>query len=210
VHYLAQPGPTLLDRFAWLIAGLRHYVGEIYMRDRSALPFTVLVHGRLRRLATRFAALVARVEAGTVRPVRVRVAPRAARVALPAALPRGFGWLAKLMPEGHPYAEYLERQLLPDAEMASLLAAAPQAGRTLRAVLWMMGRPVPEVLRVARMGPPRPRKPRPSRAIVIPDFKYIEQPYKSHYPRSVWPSHADLKRVARQMVRDARLKTLGK
>jgi len=102
VHYLAQPGPTLLDRFAWLIAGLRHYVGEIYMRDRSALPLTALVHGRLRRLAERFAALVARVEAGTVRPVRVRVAPRAARVALPAALPRGFGWLSRLMPEGIP------------------------------------------------------------------------------------------------------------
>ncbi len=167
MHYLAQPGPTLLDRFAWLIAGLRHYVGEIYMRDRSALPLTALVHGRLRRLAERFAALVARVEAGTVRPVRVRVAPRAARVALPAALPRGFGWLGRLMPEGNPYAEYLERQVGSDAEMASLLAAAPQAGRTLRAVLWMMGRPVPEVLRVARMGPPRPREPRPSRACVF-------------------------------------------
>jgi len=91
--------------------------------------------------------------------------------------------------------------------MVALLAAVPQAGRTLRAVLWMMGRPLPEVLRVPRVGPPRPRKPHPSRAIVIPDFKYIEQPYKSHYPRSVWPSHADLKRVARQMVRDARRKT---
>ena len=94
--------------------------------------------------------------------------------------------------------------------MVALLAAVPQAGRTLRAVLWMMGRPLPEVLRVPRVGPPRPRKPHPSRAIVIPDFKYIEQPYKSHYPRSVWPSHADLKRVARQMVRDARLKPPGK
>jgi len=206
VHYLAQPGPTLTDRFAWLMGGLCHYLGAIFERDRSRGPFTLLVHGRLRRLAARFASLAARVAAGTLPPVRARVAARAARAVSPRLLPGGFGWLAKLMPEGHAYTDYLEQHLLPEAEMVALLAVAPQAGRTLRAVLWMMGRPMPDVLRVSRMGPPRPRKPRPSRAIVIPDFKYIEQPYKSHYPRSVWPSHADLKRVARQMVRDARLK----
>ena len=210
MHYLAQPGPALTVRFAWLMGGLCHYLGAIFERDRSRGPFTLLVHGRLRRLAARFAALAAHVAAGTLRPARARVAPPKAQARLPRLLPGGFGWLAKLMPEGNAYTEYLEQQLLPEAEMLALLAAAPQAGRTLRAVLWMMGRPVPEVLRVARMGPPRPRKPRPSRAIVIPDFKYIEQPYKSRYPRSVWPSHADLKRVARQMVRDARLKPPGK
>ncbi len=126
MHYLAQPGPTLLDRFAWLIAGLRHYVGEIYMRDRSALPLTALVHDRLRRLAERFASLVARVAAGTVRPARARVVlSRPARARPPSGLPRGFGWLCRLMPEGITYAEYLERQVGSDAEMASLLAAAP-------------------------------------------------------------------------------------
>ncbi len=96
VHYLAQPGLTLPDRFAYLIGGLCHYLGAIFTRDRSAGPLTLLIHGRLRRLATRFAALVARVEAGTLRPARARVAPRAARVGSPRVMPGGFGWLLKL------------------------------------------------------------------------------------------------------------------
>ena len=147
VHYLAQPGPTLPDRFAFLIGGLCHYLGAIFTRDRSAGPLTLLIHGRLRRLATRFAALVARVAAGTLRPARLRVAPRAARVAAPRVMPGGFGWLLKLMPEGDGYAEYLERQVLADPGFASLLAVAPQAGRLARSVLWMMGRPAPEAVR---------------------------------------------------------------
>ncbi len=143
----------------------------------------MLVHGRLRRLGKRFAALVARVEAGTVRPVRVRAAPRKARVSLAPVLPRKFGWLCRLMPEGNGDVEYLERQVASDAGMASLLAAAPQAGRMLRSVLWMMGRPAPEPLRLP------PRAPRPARQRArrpgpppIEDRPYRKQPYKSHYP----------------------------
>jgi len=76
VHYLAQPGPTLPDRFAYVIGGLCHYLRAIFARDRSTGPLTLLIFGRLRRLATRFAALVLRVEAGTLRPVRARIAAR--------------------------------------------------------------------------------------------------------------------------------------
>ena len=189
VHYLAQPGPTLPDRFAYLIGGLCHYLGAIFTRDRSAGPLTLLIHGRLRRLATRFAALVA-------------------RVASPRVMPGGFGWLLKLMPEGITYAEYLEQQFLADPGFAALLAAAPQAGRLARSVLWMMGRPVPEALRLPAR-PPRKRKPRPGPP-PITYIPYIKQPYNSRYPRSVWPSEADLKRAGRQLAREAWLKTLGK
>ena len=210
MHYLAQPGPTLPDRFAYLIGGLCHYLGAIFTRDRSTGPLTLLVFGRLRRLATRFAALVARVEAGTLRPVRARVAPRAARVSLPPVMPRGFGWLSRLMPEGNAYAEYLERQLVPEADMAALLAVAPQAGRMLRSVLWMMGRPVPEALRLPKA--PRKSRKRPARIRLVlpPEQPYRKQPYKSHYPRSVWPSAADLRRAGRQLALEARLQLLVK
>ena len=108
VHYLIQPGPTLPDRFAHLIGGLCHYLGAVFTRDRSTGPLTLLVQARLRRLATRFAALVARVEAGTVRPACAHVAPRAARVALAGGMPSEFGWLCRLMPEGNVYATCLE------------------------------------------------------------------------------------------------------
>ena len=208
MHYLAQPGPTLPDRFAYLIGGLCHYLGAIFTRDRSAGPLTLLIHGRLRRLATRFAALVARVAAGTLRPARVRAAPRKARVSSPPVMPRGFGWLSRLMPEGHGYAEYLEQQLHPGTDFTALLMVAPQAGRTLRSVLWMLGRPVPEALRLPAR-PPRKREPRPGPP-AIAYIPYIKQPYKSRYPRSVWPSEADLKRAGRQLAREAWLKTRGK
>ncbi len=72
----------------------------------------------------------------------------------------------------------------------------------------MTGRPVPEALRL----PPRParqRKPRPGPP-PIEHHPYRKQPYKSRYPRSVWPSHADLKRAGRQLAREAWLKSLEK
>ncbi len=114
------------------------------------------------------------------------------------------------MPEGNLYAEYLEQQLLTHADVASLLAAAPQAGRMLRAVLRMIGRPVPEALRLPKAArrAPRPSRKRAARARAAPiaDIPYRKQPPKSHYPRSVWPSEADLKRAGRQLAREARLK----
>ena len=115
------------------------------------------------------------------------------------------------MPEGNSYAEYLEQQFLADPGFTSLLAAAAQAGRMARSVLWMMGRPAPEALRLPVRAPRPPRKraarPGPPPIAYIP---YIKQPPKSHYPRSVWPSEADLKRAGRQLALEAWRKTLGK
>ena len=114
------------------------------------------------------------------------------------------------MPEGNAYAEYLEQQLRTNADMAALLAAAAQAGRMLRSVLWMMGRPVPEVLRLPK-SPRTPRKrPARPRPVLPPEPPYRKQPYKSHYPRSVWPSAGDLKRAGRQLALEARQGILPK
>ena len=201
MHYLIQPGPALPDRFAYAIGGLCHYLGAIFTRDRSTGPLTLLICARLRRLQARFAALVARVEAGTMRPARAGGTARAAREGSARMLSSDFGWLCRLMPEGNVYATYLEEQVRSDAELAALLAAAPQAGRLLRPVLWMMGRPVPERLRVAKA--PRARGVRPE-PVADSGTPYREQPPKSHYPSSVWPTEAQLKRTGLRLAREAR------
>ena len=209
MFYLTQPGPTLSNRFAWLMGGLVFYLGRIFDRDRARGPLTLVIHRRLRRLERRFLALVARFEAGTLRPARVRHAAvaRVATVRAPRVLPGGFGWLCRLMPEGHEFAAYLSDAYLAGADAAALLLAAPQAGGVVRALLWMTGRPVPEMLRLPARAP---RPPRPSRAMPKrpglfdpPNPPYREQAYGSHYPRSMWPSKADLERVDRRLAREA-------
>ncbi len=196
------------DRFTWVIGGLLHYLGRIFDRDRSRGPLTILIHKRLRRLEARFLALVARFEAGTLRPVRVRAAsPRPAQARPPRAMPVGFGWLCRLMPEGDTYGAYLTGEFLAGADVAALLAAAPQAGRVLRSMLWMTARPVPEMLRLPGRAP-RPRKSRalpPRPGMFDPPRKpYREQPPGSRYPRSVWPSKADMERADRRIDREER------
>ena len=143
---------------------------------------------------------------GTIRPPCARVTPRAARVASPRLMPSDFGWLCRLMPEGNVYATYLEDQMRTDAELAAVLVAAPQAGRLLRPVLWMMGRPVPEMLRLPAVA--RPPRARAVRAVpmVVPGTPYREQPPKSRYPSSVWPTEAQMMRAGRRLARIERLR----
>ena len=208
MHYLIQPGPALPDRFAYAIGGLCHYLGAIFTRDRSTGPLTLLICARLRRLQARFAALVARVEAGTMRPARAGGTARAAREGSARMLSSDFGWLCRLMPEGNVYATYLEEQVRTDAELAAVLAAAPRAGGILRAVLWMMGREVPERLRLPK-ALRAPREPASCLApIAVPGTPYREQPPKSHYPSSVWPTEAQMKRAGLRLAREARRRIL--
>ena len=171
------------------------------MRDRSTGPLTQLIHARLRRLQARFAAIVARAEAGTMHPVRARSGLREAGVNSPRVMPSDFGWLCRMMPEGNVYATYLEYQVRTDAELEAVLAAAPRAGGILRSVLWMMGREVPEMLRLpARTRPPCAKAEPPEPAPCTP---YREQPPKSHYPSSVWPTKAQFEREGRKLARIA-------
>ena len=178
-------------------------MGAVFTRDRSTAPLTLLVQARLRRLSARFAALVARVEAGTLRPARARVTvqgSRAPRVGSPGGMPREFGWLCRLMPEGNLYAGMLEEQIRSDVELVALLAKAPQAGRLLRPVLRMMGRPVPESLRIPKVAQARMVRPEP---IATPCTPYREQPPGSHYPASIWPTKAQWERAGKRFARQA-------
>lgn len=144
------PLPSVADRVAGIIDALCRAVPTLIARDRSAGPLTILIYGRLRRLAGRFAALAARVAAGTLPAPRRRCPemPAARPARPPRLLPDGFGWLARLVPGAACFGGQLQHLLLTDPEMASLLAAAPQAGRMLRSLLWMTAiRPLPEILR---------------------------------------------------------------
>ncbi len=127
---------------------------------RLAGPLIILIWSRLRRLGTRFAALDARVQAGTLRATaaaRRRAAPRAARPRPPPVLPRRFAWLIRLVPESAAGASQLQ-YLLAGPEMAALVAAAPQAGRILRPLCHMLGLRPPAILAL----PPPDRRAAPA------------------------------------------------
>jgi hypothetical protein len=147
--------PTSADRFARIIDGLCRAIAAQGAWGRLTGPLMLLVWSRLRRMAVRFASLAARVQAGTAAPRRP-AAPRPAggrRRPPYQRLPRGFAWLVRLVPQAASGASQLQH-LLAEPEMATLLAAAPQMGRTLRPLCRMLGlRPPPGLLG------PRPAPP---------------------------------------------------
>ncbi len=154
------PAAAPADRFALLIEVLCRAIAARVGRGLAG-PLIILIVVRLRRMAGRFASLTARRQAapaanGPAAPRR----RRAARAGLPPArLPRGFGWLVRLVPQAAAGAAQLQH-LLTDPEMAALIAAAPQAGRILRPLCRMLGvRPPPGPL----TPPLRPRAPQPLR-----------------------------------------------
>jgi hypothetical protein len=127
--------------------------------DPSVRPPLLLVHAWLGRLVQRFAALVARAEAGTLRPPR-RGRHRPAGESPPGKprprWPTNFAWLIKMLPyQAACFGSQLQHQFS-QPEMMALLEAAPQAGRLLRPLCRMLAIELPSALRL----PPRPRKPR--------------------------------------------------
>ncbi len=148
---------TPAERFASIIALLCRTVAASIAGGRLAGPLIILIWRRLNRMGIRFAAIAARHDAGTLRPPRRRPqAPRPplARPRKPDPLPRGKAWLLRLVPEAAGGASQLQH-LLADAEMAALIAAAPQAGRILRPLCRMLGLRPPAALHQ----PPRSRPP---------------------------------------------------
>jgi hypothetical protein len=131
--------------------------------DPTVRPPLLLVHAWLGRLVQRFAALVARAEAGTLRP------PRRGRHRSPAEnppvkprprWPQNFAWLIKMLPyQAACFGSQLQHQFS-QPEMVALLEAAPQAGRLLRPLCRMLAIDLPPALRLPPR-PPRPRKPKP-------------------------------------------------
>jgi hypothetical protein len=175
--------PGLARTLGLIIGGLCEAVARRIAADRTAGPLIVLTVDRLRHLLARFNSLAARAQAGKLRPPRRRtVRPRAAPPPGDAPppgeapsdnpapdpkpprqrerlLPQKFGWLIRFVPyEAACFGSQLQHQLS-QPEMVALIEAAPQAGRILRPLCWMLAIPLPPNLRL----PPRPRKPRPPR-----------------------------------------------
>jgi hypothetical protein len=160
--WTAPPLPTgLSDRLALIIEGLCRALGAHATKERSAAPLMHLAWVRLRRLSARFAALVAAIRAGRLVPARAarrRTDTAPATSPLPDfpqeyALPRGFGWLLRLAPGTAVFGSQVQHWL-EDPELTSLLAEAPQAGRTLRPLCRMLGIRPPPALRAPRREPP--------------------------------------------------------
>jgi hypothetical protein len=158
--WVAPPLPTALpDRLALIIEGLCQTVAARGPKAGAAVPLIVLVWGRLRRLSARFARLAAAVRDGRLSSPRLRSSPRAGSDARPATprppslpqprLPRGFGWLLRLVPGSAVYGSQIEHWLA-DPELASLLKEAPQAGRILRPLCRMLAIQPGPALRLTR------------------------------------------------------------
>jgi hypothetical protein len=153
VPWTPPPLPTgLADRLALILEGLCQALAAHAVKDRSTVPLIVLAWTRLRRLSVRFARLAAAVRAGRLAsapaPRRPPAAPAPALPRLPALpqpyrLPRGFGWLLRLVPDAAVHRGQIEHWLA-EPELAALLGEAPRAGRILRALCGMLGiRPGP-------------------------------------------------------------------
>jgi hypothetical protein len=176
-----QPPRNLTERFDLLIRRLCDAVAIQSAKYAYLTPLMVLVWTRLRRMSRRFANLVARMEAGRLKPPRP-AAPRnpdpnrtpAARPPPPRPwpprpwppVPSSPGWLLHYVQlEAAATANLIRHMLEHDPEMRALLDAAPQLGRILRPLLWMVSLdPLPATL--AR--PPRPKPTQVAAAIAIP------------------------------------------
>jgi hypothetical protein len=97
---------ALTDRFAWMIQCLRTSIAAEGHRRRMDGPLVVAIWTRVNKLGQRFAALVAKLRAGTLRPPRPRGtrAPGPGEPCVPGLLPRGFGWMDRLMSDSAPAA----------------------------------------------------------------------------------------------------------
>ena len=140
----APPPLSATDAFALIMERLYQAVAARSYRGQMAGPLILLICTRLRRLAARFAALAARVRAGTLRS-RAPARRAASRPASPPAspppprLPNDFAWLVRLVGREAAGCGSQLQFLLTDPEFAALIAAAPQMGRLLRPLCRMLG-----------------------------------------------------------------------
>ncbi len=155
----APPAPA--DRIAGIIDLLCRSAAAQIAGRRLAGPLIILICARLRRIAHRLTAIAARLQAGKLRRrtvIRRQPAARPTRPTRPRPLPQGRAWLMRLVPEAPAAASQL-RYLLAEPEMADFIAAAPQVGRPLRSLCWMLGVRPPPGLKPRRNPPAEPEPP---------------------------------------------------
>ena len=153
------------DAFAAIIRALCGGLAGRYARPNNfPQPLFVALHTFLSSRIRRFASLVARVRAGTIRPSRPR-RPRPARPPRPPAyyLSHRRGWLLPVIPGAIAYASQLSH-LLAQPDMAELIARAPTLGRLLRPLAHMLAMDLPPALQrpaPVRRPRPKPEQPKP-------------------------------------------------
>ena len=143
--------------FTAIISALQAAIAVRAARDRTLTVLLVALCGRVARMGTRLARLVAQWRTGTLpwpRLPRARGLPgteNAGKPTIKPSYPTAPAWLLRKL--GYEVAVYGSqlRHLLSEAECAEFLAAVPQAGRILRPLLRMLSvDPLPEVLRKVR------------------------------------------------------------
>jgi hypothetical protein len=144
--------PSIVEVLLALIAKHGH------MR-RLPGPIVVMVWQRVRSIATQVAALLARMQAGTLRrhphrrPPSTPTTPR--RPATPSPLPQGHAWLIALIQETAVSGSHLQ-QLLAHPDLPAQLQAAPQLRRALRPLCRMLGVRLPSPPAAPQAGPSAP------------------------------------------------------
>src|ERR1700722_13628286 len=157
---------NLTDLFTRFTRGLFDVLNFALRRDQTPQPLATLLTRRVARLHNRFLALLAQFRAGTLpslrtsragAPPRPQAEPRPAPPAILA--PHRIAALLAPIPETAWHCRCFLWDIVDnDAEARALVAAAPQAGRVLRAFCAMLGRKPPTWLALPRR--PRVRKPR--------------------------------------------------
>lgn len=172
----------LADRFASIIDLLRRIAAAQLASNRDVTPLLLLLWGRLHRLKGRFASLVARVAAGTVRPSRPS-AKRAERIASRPRLPERYAWLIRLVPEARVCTSQLQH-FVTQPDMVALLQAEPRFGRMLRPLCRMMAI---SPLTVPPPPPQPPPQPPPPAADATPPARASTAATPRAVARSVLP-----------------------
>jgi hypothetical protein len=176
---------SLPTRIAGFIDKLRQAITARAACNPALKPMLGLVLAYLARTSGRLLALHDKWQRGILKPPRPRKprpTPPANQGPLPAPalrtcprLPRRYGWLVRDEPVLNSYATALALQL-DQPDLRDFLAAVPRAGRLLRPLLHMLGRPATGTVLAL---PPRPKPirrpkppPEPRREGKYPRFNY--------------------------------------
>jgi hypothetical protein len=158
------------SRFAGIINGLFHAIAVRRDVGHLAAPLAGLLWSRLIHLRGRINRIAARIAAGKgagvprgPRTARQPDAPVPERRQPSNPMPRGVGWMIRLVPEAAACGSQLQH-LLAEPETAALIEAAPQLKRLLRPFCRSLSVDLPPALRPPpKSGVPKPRKPRTPR-----------------------------------------------
>ncbi len=181
---VSVPLPSLTERFATIVARVTRGIGDLLERWPSldparAVPLRLVLLTRSWLIERQEAVtdLIAAFRAGTLRPARPTrpraipegpKPPRRPPGPPPERAPTRFRWLREMGVEIGDIGDELAA-LVAEAEMKELAAATPKAGRLLRPMLRMLGREIPEWLKL----PPRPKPPEPE------PFRPLDKRYNS-------------------------------